>query len=53
MLKKTHIRRPITVLLMVLGAAMIFMAPETWEGAVVIALGVAVELAGIASARKG
>ncbi len=52
MLRKPHIRRPVVVLLMLLGAAMIFLASETWAGALLFALGVSVELLGIAFKRK-
>ena len=52
MLRKTHIRRPAAIALMLLGAGLILLAPETWLGAVVLALGVLVELAGIALKRK-
>jgi drug/metabolite transporter (DMT)-like permease len=48
MLRKPHIRRPIAALLVILGAAMLFLAPETWAGALLLALGVLVEVAGIA-----
>lgn len=53
MLRKPHIRRPITALLMIMGAAMIYLAPETWAGALLLALGLALEVAGIALKRKG
>ncbi|MBI5005617.1 MAG: hypothetical protein HZB95_00680 [Nitrosomonadales bacterium] len=52
MLRKTHIRRPFAVSLMLLGAAMIFLALETWTGTVVLVLGLVVELLGIALNRK-
>ena len=52
MLKKTHIRRPLAVLLMLLGGAMIFLAPETWTGALLLVLGVCVEVIGIALKRR-
>ncbi|MBU1425879.1 MAG: hypothetical protein KKH12_04665 [Gammaproteobacteria bacterium] len=52
MLRKTHIRRPIAVVLMILGAAMIFLALQTWVGALVFALGLFIEAAGIAFSRK-
>lgn len=48
MLTKTAIRRPIAVLLVAVGAAMMFLAPETWAGLALLALGVALEAAGIA-----
>jgi hypothetical protein len=52
MLRNPHIRRPVVALLMLLGAAMIFLASETWVGALLFALGVSVELVGIAFKRK-
>jgi len=52
MLGKPHIRRPVAVLLMIAGAALIFLAPATWVGVVVLALGVFIELAGIAFKHK-
>ncbi len=51
MLRNPHIRRPV-VLLMLLGAAMILLASETWVGALLFALGVSVEVVGIALKRK-
>ncbi len=53
MLRNPHIRRPVVALLMLLGAAMIFLASATWVGALLFALGVAIELVGIAFNRKG
>lgn len=52
MLNKPHIRRPIAALLMIMGAAMMYLAPETWSGALLLALGMSVEVAGIALRRK-
>jgi len=52
MLKKPHIRRPLAATLVILGAAMIFLAPETWAGALLLVLGVSVEVIGIAIKRK-
>ena len=52
MLGKTHIRRPLAALLVIVGAAMIFLAPETWAGALLLVLGVLIEVAGIAIKRK-
>ena len=48
MLTKTAIRRPVALLLIVLGAAMMFLAPETWAGLALLAVGVSLELIGIA-----
>ena len=52
MIRKPHIRRPVAVLLMLLGAAMIFFASATWAGVSVFALGVFIEAAGIAFSHK-
>jgi hypothetical protein len=52
MLSKTHIRRPVAIALMLLGAVMMYSAPESREGAWLLALGVAIELVGIAIKRK-
>ena len=38
--------------LMVLGGVLMYLAPEIWAGLVALALGVVVELAGIALERK-
>ncbi|KAF0163305.1 MAG: hypothetical protein FD157_3175 [Rhodocyclaceae bacterium] len=48
MLKKTAIRRPIALVLVVLGAALMFLAPETWAGLALLAIGILLEVAGIA-----
>jgi len=48
MLKKPAIRRSVALLLIVFGAVVMFLAPETWAGAALLALGVALELVGIA-----
>ncbi|MDD2699737.1 MAG: hypothetical protein PHH36_00735 [Sideroxydans sp.] len=52
MLSKSHIRRPVAIALMVLGAAVMYSAPSSWKGALILALGVAIELVGIAIKRK-
>lgn len=52
MLSKPNIRRPLAVLLVILGAALMFLAPETWPGALLLALGVTIEMLGIAIKRK-
>jgi len=48
MLKNTAWRRSVAVLLVVLGALAMFFAPETWAGAILLALGVSLEIIGIA-----
>lgn len=40
------------MILVVLGGVLMVLAPEMWVGIVLLALGVAVELAGIALERK-
>ena len=52
MLSKTHIRRPFAAMLVILGAVIIFLAPETWAGVLLLILGVLIEVAGIAIKRK-
>jgi hypothetical protein len=52
MLSKTHIRRPVAVSAMLVGAVMIFLGSETWAGVLVFALGVLIEAVGIAFRRK-
>lgn len=45
-------RRVLAMFLVVLGGVLMIMAPEIWAGLAVLALGVVVELAGIALERK-
>ncbi len=52
MLRRTHIRRPVAVLAMLVGAAMIFLGSETWAGVLVFVLGVLIEAVGIAISHK-
>jgi drug/metabolite transporter (DMT)-like permease len=47
-----RLRRIASGLLIVLGALLILLAPETWVGAVLLALGVAVELIGMVLAHQ-
>lgn len=53
MLRKNNIRRPVAALLMILGAMVMYLTPETWAGMALLVLGVAIELAGIALRCKG
>lgn len=54
MLKRTRTRRTLAVALIVAGGALLYLAPEAWAGgAVVLALGVLLELAGIVLERRG
>lgn len=48
MLRKQRSRRVLAMFLVVLGGVLMYLAPEIWAGLVVLALGVVVELAGIA-----
>jgi uncharacterized membrane protein HdeD (DUF308 family) len=52
MLRNRRWRRVLAIFLIVLGGVLIFLAPEMWAGLVVLALGVVVELAGIALEHK-
>ena len=52
MLKKRRARRVVAISLVILGGLLMALAPEIWEGLLVLALGVGIELAGIALERK-
>jgi uncharacterized membrane protein YccC len=52
MIKKTRIRRTGALVMVVLGAILMFLAPEVWQGALLLALGVIIELIGITLERK-
>ncbi len=45
-------RRILAGFLVVLGGVLLFLAPEMWAGLLLLALGVLIELAGIALERK-
>ncbi|MDO9280906.1 MAG: hypothetical protein Q7T88_00835 [Methylotenera sp.] len=47
MLKDKSARRFLSVLLVLVGAALIFLATEAWAGALLVTLGVIIELIGI------
>lgn len=47
MLKSPRLRRPVALLLIVLGGVLMFLAAEVWAGVLVLVLGVAVEWIGI------
>ena len=53
MLRKRRSRRTLAMILVILGGVLMAMAPEIWAGLVVLVLGVALELAGIALERRG
>ncbi len=46
--KYPRARRLTAIILVVVGAVLMFVAPEIWQGLLVLILGVALELAGIA-----
>ncbi len=52
MIKNTRIRRTGALIMVVLGAILIFLAPEVWQGALLLALGVIIELVGIMLERN-
>lgn len=52
MIKNQHTRRVSAVIMAVLGAALMLLAPEAWPGALLLTLGVALELFGIALEHK-
>lgn len=52
MSSKLRSRRLLAGFLVLLGAVLMFLAPEMWIGVVLLVLGVAIELAGIALEHK-
>lgn len=52
MLKNPRTRRVTAAIMVVLGAILMFLAPEAWPGGLVLVLGVALELGGIALEHK-
>ncbi len=52
MIKNLRVRRTTAGIMVVLGAILMFIAPEIWAGLAVLALGIALELAGIAVGHK-
>lgn len=52
MLRRRRSRRVLALFLVVLGGVLMYLAPEMWAGLVVLALGVVIELAGIALEHK-
>jgi hypothetical protein len=52
MLRNRRTRRFIAILLVVLGGALIYLAPEGWLGLVLLIMGIVVEVAGITLERK-
>jgi len=52
MIKNKRIRRTGALIMVVLGAILMFLAPEVWQGALLLAMGVIIELIGITLERK-
>jgi hypothetical protein len=52
MVIKQRSRRVLAIFLVVLGGVLMVLAPEIWAGLAVLALGVVIELAGIALEHK-
>jgi len=48
MIRHTRARRISALIIVVLGAILMLLAPETWPGALLLILGVVLELLGIA-----
>lgn len=49
MIKNVRVRRALALVLVVLGGVLLFLAPEDiWIGAVLVGLGIALEIVGIA-----
>ena len=52
MIRNPRIRRATAAIMMVAGAILMFLAPEVWQGALLFALGVVLELVGITLEHK-
>ena len=52
MFKNRRSRRVLAIVLVVVGGLLMALAPEMWIGLLLLALGVVIELAGIALERK-
>ncbi len=52
MIKNPRIRRISATIMVVVGAALMTLTPETWPGAILLIIGIAVELLGIALEHK-
>ncbi len=52
MFKKPLARRIVAVILIALGAILMLLAPNIWQGALVLALGIVLEIVGIALEHK-
>lgn len=52
MIQNLHIRRVSATIMVILGATLMLIAPEIWAGLLLLILGIALELAGIALSHK-
>jgi hypothetical protein len=52
MIKNTRMRRTAAIVMILLGGVMMLLAAEAWQGAMLLVLGVVLELIGIALERK-
>ena len=52
MIRRRGLRRAVAIALMVMGAVLMLLAPPVWVGAIPLALGIGVELIGIAIERQ-
>ena len=52
MIRNPRIRRASAVIMVGLGAILMFLAPEVWQGALLLGLGVVMEIVGIALEHK-
>ena len=52
MMKNPRARRASAAILVVLGAVLMFFAPEAWPGALALIMGIALELIGISLEHK-
>jgi len=52
MIKNPRNRRIVAVIMMSAGAALLILTPKTWPGALLLILGIALELVGIALEHK-
>ncbi len=52
MIRNPRMRRASAVVMVVLGAILMLLAPKVWPGALLLALGVVLELVGIALEHK-
>ena len=52
MIRNPRIRRASAIIMVALGAILMLLAPEVWQGALLLVLGVVMELIGIALEHK-